>query len=219
MSAARPLITLKFATSLDGRIALQSGESRWITGEASRHAAHELRAAHDAVLVGRRTAELDDPELTVRLGDFVGCQPLRVVLDSRQELPSGLKLVVHACTHPTLVVTTTEPEARLVDAGVRVVRVDATSEGRVDVAAAMAELAAAGVERLLVEGGGEVISAFLRAKLYDAVEWFRAPMMLGADARAGVGALELDALADAPRLKRVEVRSLGEDLWERYEAA
>jgi diaminohydroxyphosphoribosylaminopyrimidine deaminase/5-amino-6-(5-phosphoribosylamino)uracil reductase len=219
MSAARPLITLKFATSLDGRIALRSGESRWITGEASRRAAHELRAKHDAVLVGRRTAVLDDPELTVRLVEFAGRQPLRIVLDSRQEIPSGLKLVTHAGRHPTLVVTTTEPEARLVEAGVRVVQVGATDEGRVDINAAVSELAAAGVERLMVEGGGEVISAFLRANLYDAVEWFRAPMILGGDTRAAVGALALDVLGDAPRLRRIAVETLGDDLWERYEAS
>lgn len=219
MSAARPLITLKLATSLDGRIALASGQSRWITGEAARKAAHELRAAHDAVLVGVKTALADDPELTVRLPDFLGLQPLRVVLDSRQSIDEDLKLVAGAGLHPTLVLTTTAPKAHLASAGVRVVKVAAGEDGRVDLHAAMAELAAAGIKRLLVEGGGEVVAAFARAGLYDAVEWFRAPMLLGADARPALGPLGLDALSHAPRLKRISVEAVGEDLWERYEAA
>jgi diaminohydroxyphosphoribosylaminopyrimidine deaminase/5-amino-6-(5-phosphoribosylamino)uracil reductase len=208
VSPARPLITLKLATSLDGRIALASGESRWITGEAARKAVHELRAAHDAILVGVKTALADDPELTVRLPDFLGLQPLRVVLDSRQSIDQDLKLVA-----------TVAPKAHLAHAGVRVVKIAAGEDGRVDLHAAMAELAAAGVRRLLVEGGGEVVAAFARAGLYDAVEWFRAPVLLGADARAALGPLALQALSHAPRLKRISVEAVGEDLWERYEAA
>jgi diaminohydroxyphosphoribosylaminopyrimidine deaminase/5-amino-6-(5-phosphoribosylamino)uracil reductase len=219
VSAARPLITLKLATSLDGRIALASGESRWITGEAARKAAHELRAAHDAVLVGVRTALADDPALTVRLPGFLGPQPLRVVLDSRQSIGCDLELVAGARQHPTLVLTTIAPKPMLTEAGVRVVTVAADADGRVDLRAAMAELAAAGVRRLLVEGGGEVTAAFARAGLYDAVEWFRAPMLLGADARPALGPLGLEALSHAPRLKRISVEAMGEDLWERYEAA
>jgi diaminohydroxyphosphoribosylaminopyrimidine deaminase/5-amino-6-(5-phosphoribosylamino)uracil reductase len=219
VSAVRPLITLKFATSLDGKIALASGESRWITGEAARHAGHELRARHDAVLVGAKTASVDDPDLGVRLPNFSGQQPLRVVLDSRQSIPSNLKLVTGAGRRPTMLITTTDPQPRLTHAGVRVAQVAAGPDGRVDLNAAMAELAAAGVRRLLVEGGGEIAAAFVRAGLYDAVEWFRAPVLLGGDGRACFGPLGLDALAHAPRLKRIAVETLGEDLWERYEAA
>ena len=219
MNASRPLITLKLATSLDGRIALASGVSRWITSEAARKAVHELRAAHDAVLVGVKTALADNPELTVRLPEFLGRQPLRVVLDSRQSIDHDLKLVAGARLHPTLVLTTIAPCEKLGRAGVRVVKVGAGADGRVDLHAAMAELAAAGVRRLLIEGGGEVIAAFAHAGLYDAVEWFRAPMVLGADARPALGALGLQTLSHAPRLKRISIEAVGEDLWERYEAA
>jgi diaminohydroxyphosphoribosylaminopyrimidine deaminase / 5-amino-6-(5-phosphoribosylamino)uracil reductase len=219
VSAARPLITLKLATSLDGRIALASGESRWITGEAARKAVHELRAAHDAVLVGVKTALADNPELSVRLPDFLGRQPLRVVLDSRQSIDHDLELVAGARLHPTLVLTTIAPKEKLARTGVRVVKVAAGADGRVDLHAAMAELAAAGVRRLLIEGGGEVIGAFAHAGLYDTVEWFRAPMLLGADARPALGPLGLEALSHAPRLRRISVEAVGDDLWERYEAA
>ena len=94
-------VTLKLATSLDGRIATAAGESRWITGEAAREAAHRLRAAHAAVLVGVETVLADDPELTVRLAGYAGPQPTRVVLDSRQRTPTSAKLVAGARETPT----------------------------------------------------------------------------------------------------------------------
>jgi diaminohydroxyphosphoribosylaminopyrimidine deaminase / 5-amino-6-(5-phosphoribosylamino)uracil reductase len=214
----RPFVTLKLATSLDGKIALASGESRWITGEEARMAGHNLRATHDAVLVGSKTAQADDPELSVRTAGYIGPQPLRVVLDSRQTISMGLKLVTGAREHPTLILTTTEPRVRLTEAGVRVMRI-ADLDGKVDLGAALDVLSGEGVKRLLVEGGGEVAASFMRAGLFNAVEWFRAPVLLGGDARPGMGALALEALAKAPRLKRVAIEALGEDLWERYEAA
>jgi diaminohydroxyphosphoribosylaminopyrimidine deaminase/5-amino-6-(5-phosphoribosylamino)uracil reductase len=210
-------VTLKLATSLDGRIATASGESRWITGPQARHAAHILRAAHDAVLVGIDTALADDPELTVRLDNFKGRQPTRVVLDSRQRLPLTAKLVQTALTVPTCVVTTAEPDPGLVEAGVTVIQVKAVGDGRPELEAAVAALAARGMNRILVEGGGQVAASFLRCGLVDAIEWFRAPILLGGESRPGVGALALSALADAPRFRRTEVRLVGEDLWESYE--
>src|SRR5271170_8482842 len=96
-------VTLKLATSLDGRIATASGESRWITGAAAREAVHRLRAMHDAVVVGVETVIADDPELTVRIGGFVGVQPSRVVLDSRGRTPPACKLIATARRTPTLI--------------------------------------------------------------------------------------------------------------------
>ena len=103
-------VTLKLATSLDGRIATGAGESRWITGPQAREAVHRLRAEHDAVLVGVETALADDPELTVRLEGWSGRQPARVVLDSRQRLAESCKLVATARDVPTYLITTTLPE-------------------------------------------------------------------------------------------------------------
>ena len=213
------MITLKLATSLDGRIATAAGESRWITGEAAREQVHRLRAAHDAVLVGIETALADDPELTVRLPGYNGPQPARVVLDSRQRLGSERKLVLTARETPTYVVATTLPEPRLTEAGVRVLQVRAVGEDRPELKTVVQALKAEGLSRIFVEGGGQVAASFLRCGLVDALEWFRAPMVIGGEGRPGIGALAIAALGDAPHFRRVEVRQLGDDLWERYEKA
>ena len=210
-------VTLKLATSLDGRIATASGESRWITGEQARAAAHGLRATHDAVLVGIETALGDDPDLTVRLEGFSGAQPARVVLDSRQRLPPTAKLVQSARAVPTYLITTTAPDRALVGAGVRVLQVKAVGDGRPELEAALEALAAEGLNTVMVEGGGQVSGSFLRCGLVTRLEWFRAPVVLGGEGRPGVGALALIALADAPRFRRIDIRPVGDDLWESYE--
>jgi diaminohydroxyphosphoribosylaminopyrimidine deaminase / 5-amino-6-(5-phosphoribosylamino)uracil reductase len=211
------MITLKLATSLDGRIATAGGESRWITGEAAREAVHRLRAEHDAVLVGVETALADDPELTVRLAGYRGPQPARVVLDSRQRLSPECRLAKSAREAPTYIVATTEPDPALVAAGVRVLTVRAVGEDRPELKTVVQALAGEGLSRLFVEGGGQVAASFLRCGLVDAIEWFRAPMLIGGEGRPAVGALAIAALADAPHFRRTEVREVGDDLWERYE--
>jgi diaminohydroxyphosphoribosylaminopyrimidine deaminase / 5-amino-6-(5-phosphoribosylamino)uracil reductase len=210
-------VTLKLATSLDGRIATATGESRWITGPEARAEVHRLRAAHNAVLVGIETALADDPELTVRLDGYAGPQPARVVLDSRQRLLCTAKLVRTARAVPTYVITTTPPSEDLLACGVRVLTVKAVGDGRPELEAALQALRSEGLERVLVEGGGQVAGAFLRCGLVDRIEWFRAPVVLGAEGRPGIGALAVGELADAPRFRRTEVRPVGADLWETYE--
>jgi diaminohydroxyphosphoribosylaminopyrimidine deaminase/5-amino-6-(5-phosphoribosylamino)uracil reductase len=209
-------VTLKLATSLDGRIATASGESRWITGPQAREAVHRLRAEHDAVLVGIETALADDPELTVRLPGFNGRQPARVVLDSRQRLTAECKLVTTAREVPTVVIATGEPAPHLVEAGVEVITVPAIGEDRPDLKTVVAALAARGLRSLFVEGGGQVAGSFVRCGLVARLEWFRAPVLIGGEGRPGVGALAVAALAEAPHFRRVEVHELGADLWERY---
>ena len=188
----RPRVTLKLATSLDGRIATASGESRWLTGPQARERVHEMRAAHDAVLVGSATAIADDPELTVRLPDYAGAQPLRVVLTGETALPPGLKL--------------------LSDGGATLV-----IPGGPAPAEALAALAERGLSAVLIEGGGRIAAAFLRAGMVDEIAWFRAPLVLGAEGRPALGELAIDRLADAPRFTRLEVEVFGPDLLERYQ--
>jgi len=212
-------VTLKLATSLDGRIATAAGESRWITGEQAREQVHRLRAEHDAVLVGIETALADDPELTVRLPGYNGAQPARVVLDSRQRLSPACKLAATARETPTYVVATTPPEAALTEAGVKVLTVRAIGEDRPELKTVVQALEAEGLSRIFVEGGGQVAGSFLRCGLVDAIEWFRAPIVIGGEGRPGIGALAIAALAAAPHFRRTEARELGPDLWERYEKA
>ena len=201
--------TLKLATSLDGRIATASGESKWITGEAARAEGHRLRAEHEAILVGVETVLADDPELTVRLSSPAASgNPLRVILDSRLRTPDSAKVAAAN----TLILTTAAPRSigqaeveRLADAG------------RPDPEAVLAALSRRGLTSVLIEGGGQVAASFLRAGWVDRIEWFRSSILLGGDGRPGVAALELAKLADAPKFRRLSVEALGDDLWERYE--
>jgi diaminohydroxyphosphoribosylaminopyrimidine deaminase/5-amino-6-(5-phosphoribosylamino)uracil reductase len=211
-------VTLKLATSLDGRIATATGESRWITGEAARAAVHALRADHDAVLIGVETALADDPELTVRSANFTGRQPARVVLDSRQRLSPDCKLARTARQTPTYVVSIENSNDRLTDAGVKVLTVKSVGE-RPDLKASLEALEAEGITSVLVEGGGQVAASFIRCELVDQIEWFRAPIVLGGEGRPAIGSLALTELAKAPRFKRVALEAVGDDLWERYERA
>ena len=204
----RPRVILKLATSLDGRIATASGESQWITGPEARQQGHRLRAAHDAILVGVETVLADDPELTVRLPDYAGKHPLRVVLDSRLRTPATAKVA----TGNTLILTTAAPHA----IGQAEVAAVAADDGRPAIAAVLDALTARGVGSLLIEGGGRVAASFLQAGVVDAIEWFRAPILLGGEGRPCVGSLALAKLADAPKFRRLGVEPVGDDLWERY---
>jgi diaminohydroxyphosphoribosylaminopyrimidine deaminase / 5-amino-6-(5-phosphoribosylamino)uracil reductase len=139
------------------------------------------------------------------------------VLDSRQRLTPHCKLVRTAREIPTFVVATTEPDAGLVEAGVRVLTVRAVGEDRPELKTVVQTLAAEGLRRIFVEGGGQVAASFLRCGLVEALEWFRAPIVIGGEGRPGIGALAVAALVDAPHFRRTEVREVGDDLWERYE--
>ena len=205
----RPRVTLKLATSLDGRIATATGESQWITGPEARLQGHRLRAVHDAILVGVETVLHDDPELTARLPGRTVDQPLRVVLDSRLRTPAKAKVA----SANTLILTAADPRPV---GGAQVRRIEA-AEGRPTVPAVLDALAKAGVASILIEGGGQVAASFLRAGVVDRLEWFRAPILLGAEGRPCVAALALAKLADAPKFRRLGALPAGDDLWERYD--
>jgi diaminohydroxyphosphoribosylaminopyrimidine deaminase / 5-amino-6-(5-phosphoribosylamino)uracil reductase len=215
----RPLVTLKLATSLDGRIATATGESRWITGAAARERAHLLRATHDAALVGTGTASADDPQLTCRLPGLAARSPVRVVLDRTLRLPPTLRLFTE---DPALTWVVALPsadpvrKAALARRGVEVVPVDADASGGLDLGAALRQLADKGVTRLLVEGGSALAAALLRAGLVDRLVWMRAPMAIGGDGVPAVAPLGLEALSFAPRFELMTSEAADGDLIETY---
>lgn len=168
------------------------------------------------MLIGIETALADDPELTVRLNGHVGSQPARVVMDSRGRLPASSKLVRTAGAIATYVVTL---KGAVAPPGVEHLEVIPGDDGRPALEPMLDALRSEGLPGVLVEGGGQVAASFLRAGLVNRIEWFRAPILLGSEGRPCLGALEIGALADAPRFSRVSVVTLGSDLWERYERA
>lgn len=213
LRAARPMVTLKAATSLDGRIAAATGVGRWITGERARAWAHRLRAEHDAVLVGIGTVLADDPELTCRLPGLADRSPVRVVLDRRLRLPPESRLARTAREVPVWIVTRApvDPDraGRLSALGVRVETTNEVAAGSLE--AALALLAERGITRLLVEGGGEVATAFVRAGLVDRLVLFQAPILLGADGVPLVGGLAVARPDEAQRWTSLDEYRLGED--------
>jgi diaminohydroxyphosphoribosylaminopyrimidine deaminase/5-amino-6-(5-phosphoribosylamino)uracil reductase len=215
----RPLFTFKTATTLDGRIATRSGESRWITGAPARARAHKLRAEHDAILVGVGTALADDPELTCRLPGLEARSPLRIVLDSHARLPPTSRLAATARAVPTWVVTIAGADRARVQAlagcGVEIIEVGPDPNRRPDVRAFAAELGRRGLTRVLIEGGSGIAAAFLKAGLVDRLAWFRAPMVVG-DGVSAAADFAIATLADAPRWRRIGAQEAGEDIVEYY---
>jgi diaminohydroxyphosphoribosylaminopyrimidine deaminase/5-amino-6-(5-phosphoribosylamino)uracil reductase len=221
VTEGRPLVTLKCATTLDGRIATHTGESQWITGEVARSWGHGLRACHDAVLTGASTVRADDPELTCRLQGMGTFSPLRVVLDSRLTTPLTSKLVVTAEDHPTWIMTLAgadhDRKSAFVDCGVEVIEVSAGDGGRPDVGAALGILAERGVTRVLAEGGGGVAAALLGAGAVDRIAWFRAPTIIGGDGVPVAEAFGVDGLGQMAAFERRHSFSAGRDCLEIYE--
>jgi len=225
--AGRPMVTLKLATSLDGRIAAHTGDSRWITGEEARAAAHGLRASHDAVAVGIGTAVTDNPHLSCRLPGLPVRPPVRIVFDSRLQLPLTTELVATAATIPTWLVTLEQTaeslpseRARAFDRlGVSILPVAANEIGRLSVAAALQAFGRRGLTRLLVEGGGRLAASFIAEGLVDALALFRGPQVIGGDGIPAVAALGLDKVGDAARFRRVDSRPMGSDTLETYLAS
>jgi diaminohydroxyphosphoribosylaminopyrimidine deaminase / 5-amino-6-(5-phosphoribosylamino)uracil reductase len=211
----RPLVTLKLASTLDGRIATRNGESRWITGEAARRSAHALRGRHDAVMAGVGTVLADDPELTCRIPGYRAVPLVRVVADSHLRTRLTARLVATAQDTPTWIVARDgrDPDrARaLTEAGVTVIAVAAGEPG-VDLAQAFAAIARRGITRVLVEGGAQLAAALLRADLVDRIAWFHAPAVMGDDGWPAAQAFGIQALAAMPRFVRDAATPVGEDM-------
>lgn len=209
---ARPSVTLHYAQTLDGRIAARVANADGLASDESLALAHQLRADHDAVLVGVGTVLADDPRLTVRVVE--GRSPLRIVLDSSLRLPLGAN-VLNDGQAPTVVATTDQAPAARVEAvrrqGVSVVEVPGDGDGRVDFAALLVELHGRGIGSVLVEGGAAVITSLLRARMVDRVVVRIAPRLAGGGI-AAVGDLDILRLDDALSFERTSFQQIGSDI-------
>ncbi len=213
-----PFVTVKLGMSLDGRIAMAGGESRWITGPASRRRVHAMRMAHDAVMVGSGTAVADDPDLTVRdLG--AQHQPVRILIDGHLRHSAASRLGQTARQSPVWVLhaegATAANVAAWGAAGATCIAVPATG-GHVDIRQALGKLAERGITRILVEGGAGLAGAIIRAGLADQLALFSGGVLIGADGTAAIAPLIAQKLGDAPRLTLQDIQQTGGDtfsLW------
>lgn len=207
-----PFVTLKAAQSLDGRIALANGRSKYITSNESLKMVHETRAAVDAVLVGAGTVMADDPSLTVRLSK--GRSPVRLILDGRLRVPLGSKMFHDGASRVVVFHASGFGSERKLSSlrklGVDVVALRGRRNGRIPVAVLLKTIGELGISHLLVEGGSTVFSDFLESRAVDKLMIFTAPVILG----KGVGladGIEIKDLGRALRLKNVTLRSIGVD--------
>jgi len=214
----RPLVTLKLASTLDGKIATAAGESRWITGELARNRAHLLRATHDAIMVGVNTIVADDPLLTCRLPGLESRNPIRIVVDGSLRVPLTAQLIASARDVPTWLVHRHSADAArrraLLDCGVELIEAPLTDSSEMNLAVAFEELGKRGLTRVLVEGGARLAGALFEADLVDRLAWFRAPMLLGGDALPSIEAFGVTELKSAPRFTRSSIETLGDDVLE-----
>ncbi len=224
----RPFVALKLATSIDGRIAARTGHARWITGERARAHAHLLRARHDAILVGGRTQRSDDPLLTCRLPGLEAASPIRIVLTRTPRLDPDSRLMRTANERPVWLLLPEGDTAGLAPPDPEepgrpglyalTFRDEDPRDPAGTVSGLLRALAAAGITRLLVEGGGMVTGLFLRARLFDRLYHFTGNCLIGADGLAAIPSLAVsDVATDAPRLRLLASRSLEETVLSVYE--
>jgi diaminohydroxyphosphoribosylaminopyrimidine deaminase / 5-amino-6-(5-phosphoribosylamino)uracil reductase len=217
MRTGRPFVHLKLAATLDGRIAAAGGDSRWVTGEAARLRAHQLRAEAGAVLVGAGTVRADDPQLTAR--DLPEEPPpiTRVVLDPRLTIGAESRLVKNAAEDPVLIFADAEVledvlDRRELDAPCVEVVGAPSSSGGLDLRFVLDELGRRGIRGVLVEGGGETAARFVEAGLADKLTLFYAPKFVGSGGVPMIGALHVTKMSEALEFSVSDVEKLGEDV-------
>jgi diaminohydroxyphosphoribosylaminopyrimidine deaminase/5-amino-6-(5-phosphoribosylamino)uracil reductase len=218
---ARPFVTLKLATSLDGRIATESGESQWITGPEARRLVHAYRVRHDAVMVGSGTALADDPSLTVRgFGDVA--QPVRIICDTGLRTSPASILGKTAQAVPVWLChgrgASVQAQTDWQATCARLVACQTGPDGHLDLSDAMRELAGAGLTRIFCEGGGILGAGLLAAGLVDQIITFNAGLALGAGGTPALGPLPPAPLADHRRFDLSEVRAVGADVMQVWQA-
>jgi 5-amino-6-(5-phosphoribosylamino)uracil reductase/diaminohydroxyphosphoribosylaminopyrimidine deaminase/5-amino-6-(5-phosphoribosylamino)uracil reductase len=209
---ARPSVTVHYAQTIDGRIAARTGDAHWVSGESSLRLAHELRASHDAVMVGIGTVLADDPRLTVRLVE--GRSPVRVIVDSKLRIPVTASILADRSARTIVATTPDAPEERaraIRAAGGVILRAHADDAGAVDLSDLLRRLRGNGIGSLLIEGGRGIITSALRDHLVDRLTVCIAPKVIGEGVDA-VGDLHIDYLRQALTFSRARFVTCGEDL-------
>jgi diaminohydroxyphosphoribosylaminopyrimidine deaminase/5-amino-6-(5-phosphoribosylamino)uracil reductase len=213
METGLPFVTIKYAQTLDGRIATTKGQSQWISSGASMKYAHKLRAEHDAILVGIGTVKKDDPELTVRLTR--GRNPLRIIVDSKLQINNQAKVLKNIFKATTLIATIknySDAEFKNITAtDAQIITIDADTQGNVDLKKLLKKLAAKGISSVLIEGGAQIITSILRDNLADRLVIVIAPKILGKGIEA-VGDLNISDLNSAKFLSIRKIIRCGEDI-------
>ncbi len=214
----RPMVTLKLASSFDGRIATATGESQWITQSPARRVVHGMRATHDAVMVGGGTVRADDPSLTVRdMG--VSQQPVRVVLTRHLDIPLNCKLAQSVAETPLVLCHGGDAPEALVQAwqgiGAKMLQCRVQA-GQLDMSDVLQQLGTFGLTRVFSEGGSAIAASLLRADLVDHLIGFSAGVVIGAEGLSGIGTMGVAHLAQAPRFDLVDTQAVGSDVLHRW---
>lgn len=209
-------VTWKVATSLDGRIALADGTSQWITGSDSRARVHEMRAGHDAIMVGIGTVLADDPLLTARTIPLPYSQPVRIVADSRGRTPVAGRLMASGGLGRIIIATDKLTDGPLGEAGADLWACRQTEAGGIDLEYFLKRCAVEGINSLFVEGGGQLAASFIKADLVDTIHWFRAPILIGGDGIPALGSIGLTRMPNTTHWSTTATERIGNDVLETY---
>lgn len=215
----RPFVTLKIASSMDGKIATESGQSQWITGELARRYGHLERAQHDAIIVGRGTVEKDNPSLTARLNGIKN-DPIRIVFDTKLNVSADCEVVKTAQSTDSWIVCGTGADQKRKDAllstGVDIMECKNDNNGLPMISTALSGFSERGLQRVLVEGGPLLITSFLRAGFCDRILWFRSSSIIGNEGLSGVADMGVSELVDKAEFIHNYRRKLGNDILDVY---
>ena len=206
----RPFVTLKIACTLDGKIATHNYQSKWITGKASRHYAHQLRDDHDAILVGINTVIADNPKLTTR-NIHHGKSPIRIILDSHGRIPHNSHCLKEDGNSIFLIVGSLCSISKVSNMGNHITILQAPTKTP-QISWILDELSKFGIQSVLIEGGGKIHASFLVEQYFDRIVLFMAPKVIGGDGISWCAPLGITSISEAILLQIEQIKTLGEDV-------